>query len=176
MLWLLSVLTATVFMVVPTRSADDPNWDPWADIKEDGTVDIYDAITLANAYGSSGDTPRNVNVVNWPVTNQQTVFYIRNASENSVWFNASGFGHLHFTWNVNNLAGIENVTFYIWARIDSPDGTSYQPFIIESLIVTFTNSYGAMSFPVPSEQFQFRMVFGVGTTASASLAFYLTYA
>lgn len=26
-------LTASVFMVFPTRSADDPNWDPWADIK-----------------------------------------------------------------------------------------------------------------------------------------------
>jgi len=59
-------LTATLFMVVLTRSADDPNWDPWVDIKEDGTVDIYDAITLANAYGTSGDTTKNVNVVNLP--------------------------------------------------------------------------------------------------------------
>jgi hypothetical protein len=59
-------LTSTLFMVATTRSADSPNWDPWADIKEDGTVDIYDAITLANAYGSSGETPKNVNVTNWP--------------------------------------------------------------------------------------------------------------
>ncbi len=58
-------LTATLFMVVLTRSADDPNWDPWVDIKEDGTVDIYDAITLANAYGTSGDTTKNVTVTNW---------------------------------------------------------------------------------------------------------------
>jgi hypothetical protein len=59
-------LTSTLFMAVASRSADSPNWDPWADIKEDGTVDIYDAITLANAFGSSGDTPKNVNVTNWP--------------------------------------------------------------------------------------------------------------
>jgi hypothetical protein len=55
-------LTATLFMVVLTRSADDPNWDPWVDIKEDGTVDIYDAITLANAYGTSGDPTKNVTI------------------------------------------------------------------------------------------------------------------
>jgi len=55
-------LTATLFMVVLTRSADDPNWDPWVDIKEDGTVDIYDAITLANAYGTSGDTTKSVTI------------------------------------------------------------------------------------------------------------------
>jgi hypothetical protein len=59
-------LTATVFMVFPTRSADDPNWDPWADIKEDGTIDIFDAIKLSNAFDSSGDTTKNVNVTNWP--------------------------------------------------------------------------------------------------------------
>jgi len=59
-------LTSTLFMVVTSRSADSPNWDPWADIKEDGTVDIYDAITLSNAFGSSGETPKNVSVTNWP--------------------------------------------------------------------------------------------------------------
>ena len=59
-------LTSTLFMTLTSRSADSPNWDPWADLKEDGTVDIYDAITLANAYGSSGDTTKNVNVTNWP--------------------------------------------------------------------------------------------------------------
>ena len=64
-------LTATLFMVVLTRSADDPNWDPWVDIKEDGTVDIYDAITLANAYGTSGDTTKNVTVTNWPSPKSQ---------------------------------------------------------------------------------------------------------
>ena len=58
-------LTATLFMIRTSWSGSD--WDPWVDIKEDGTVDIYDAITLANAYGTSGDTTKNVTVTNWPV-------------------------------------------------------------------------------------------------------------
>jgi len=58
-------LTATLFMIRTSWSGSD--WDPWVDIKEDGTVDIYDAISLANAYGTSGDTTKNVTVTNWPV-------------------------------------------------------------------------------------------------------------
>jgi len=56
-------LTATFFMTRASWSGGE--WDPWVDIKEDGTVDIYDAITLANAYGTSGDTTKNVTVTNW---------------------------------------------------------------------------------------------------------------
>ncbi len=52
-------LTATVFMVIPTRS----EYDPWADLKEDGTIDIYDAIMLANVFGTSGNSTKNVNVL-----------------------------------------------------------------------------------------------------------------
>lgn len=59
-------LTSTLFMVVQSRS-DSPNWDPWADIKEDGNVDIYDAITLANAFGSEGNASKKVNVTSTPV-------------------------------------------------------------------------------------------------------------
>ena len=54
-------LTTTLFMVKASWSGGE--WDPWVDIKEDGTVDIYDAITLANAYGTSGDTTKNVTIV-----------------------------------------------------------------------------------------------------------------
>jgi len=56
-------LTATLFMIRASWSGGE--WDPWVDIKEDGTVDIYDAITLANAYGTSGDTTKNVSITDW---------------------------------------------------------------------------------------------------------------
>ena len=51
-------LTASLFMIRASRSG----WDPWADIKEDGIVDIYDAIMLSNAFGTSGDTTKNVTI------------------------------------------------------------------------------------------------------------------
>jgi hypothetical protein len=60
-------LTATLFMVRPTKSNPGiGEYNSWTDLNGDGTVDIYDAITLADAYGTSGDSTRNVNVVSMP--------------------------------------------------------------------------------------------------------------
>jgi hypothetical protein len=47
-------LTVTLFLTIPSHS--NPNaYDPWADLNDDGTIDIYDAIQLANTFGSSGE-------------------------------------------------------------------------------------------------------------------------
>jgi hypothetical protein len=47
-------LTASLFMVGTIRSAGIGEWNPWADLNNDGVVDIFDAILLANAYGKNG--------------------------------------------------------------------------------------------------------------------------
>jgi hypothetical protein len=53
------MLTGALFIVIPTRSSPGPGeYNPWADINGDGTVDIYDAILLANSFETSG-TPIN---------------------------------------------------------------------------------------------------------------------
>ena len=106
-------LTATLFMVVLTRSADDPNWDPWVDIKEDGTVDIYDAITLANAYGTSGDTTKNVTVTNWPPRFLNVTLADNLVIEGSYEFEA-------------DVAGYSRVTLVVWK--------GYEPFQIDMYI------------------------------------------
>jgi hypothetical protein len=49
-------LTTTLFMIRPTKSDFGPGeYNPWADIDDNGIVDIYDAIRLANAFGLTGD-------------------------------------------------------------------------------------------------------------------------
>lgn len=72
-------LTASIFMVVPTRSNPTGlgEYDPWVDNNEDGTIDIFDAIGLAGVYGTSGDPTKNVNVTNWP-----TVQNVNGSSQN----------------------------------------------------------------------------------------------
>jgi hypothetical protein len=57
-------LTATIFMVVPTKSGSGSDYYQWADLDDNGKVDILDAISLANAFGTSGDPTKNVNVTN----------------------------------------------------------------------------------------------------------------
>jgi hypothetical protein len=50
-----------LFIVIPIRSSPGiGDYNPWADITGDGTVDIYDAISLANAFETSG-TPIDKN-------------------------------------------------------------------------------------------------------------------
>jgi hypothetical protein len=52
-------LTALLFMTFPTKSNPaSGEYDPWVDLNDDGSIDIFDAITLAAAFGTSG-TPLN---------------------------------------------------------------------------------------------------------------------
>jgi len=168
-------LTVTLFLVLPTKSSETSNeYDSWADINDDGKINMYDIGYTAQRYGASGDPTKNVNVVNWPVTNQQTVFSYQNESAMSKWYNASGFGHIHLIWYAWDLVDPENITLRVWARMEL--GLGYAPIVASSLVVTNTNNEGAVSFPVPSELFRFELYFAFGTDAHARLAFYLTYA
>jgi len=52
-------LTTTLLMTVPIRSSfKSGEFNPWADLNDDGIVDIFDAIILSNAFETSG-TPIN---------------------------------------------------------------------------------------------------------------------
>jgi hypothetical protein len=51
-------LTATLFMIVSTRSQSQSQYDPWVDLNDDGAINILDAITLSNHFLESG-TPIN---------------------------------------------------------------------------------------------------------------------
>lgn len=52
-------LTTTLFMAMPVRSSlKSRGYSPWADLNDDGVVDIFDVIILANFFGTSG-TPIN---------------------------------------------------------------------------------------------------------------------
>jgi hypothetical protein len=56
-------LTATLFMV-----SSSLGYDPWADINEDGQIEMKDIAYSARLYGSSGDPTKNVTVTNWPLS------------------------------------------------------------------------------------------------------------
>jgi len=61
-------LTSTLFMILPTRSqSDDLEYNPWADLNEDGIIDIYDVVGVTGIYETTGTPVKNVNVTNWPL-------------------------------------------------------------------------------------------------------------
>jgi hypothetical protein len=56
-------LTVTLFLIVPVSS--NGRYDPWLDYNADGKIDVRDIAPMAAAYGSTGDSTKNVNVTNW---------------------------------------------------------------------------------------------------------------
>ncbi len=49
-----SCLAASLFGVLPTSSQSTDNYSPWADLNDDGIIDIFDIVPVALAFGSSG--------------------------------------------------------------------------------------------------------------------------
>jgi len=87
-------LTATLFMIIPTKSNPgiSPQYDPWVDINDDGTIDIFDAINLAGTFGTSGDPTKNVNVTNWPMQQPEPTYKLLELAMNYSWSNYLGLG------------------------------------------------------------------------------------
>jgi hypothetical protein len=50
------LLTLTVLV----RVSSSATYDPWVDLDESGDVDIFDVVTLANSYQTTGDPTKNV--------------------------------------------------------------------------------------------------------------------
>lgn len=167
------VLLTPMFLVGITASAP---YDPWSDLDADGDIDIFDIVTIAGKYSTTGDATKDVNVMNWPATNQETVFYEVAHSSATGLYNASGFGHIHITWWVGDLSGAESVSFEFYGMICNPSGTPVQTVVAATWLATENDNWGVVTFPVPSELFHFYAGFSVGTTARVDLAFYLTYA
>lgn len=58
-------LTTVILTITPVKSAAE--WDPWVDVREDGTINVLDLIKVAGSLGTSGNTTKNVNVTNLPL-------------------------------------------------------------------------------------------------------------
>ena len=52
-------LTATIFMVATSQSAE---YDPWADLNGDGRIDIFDVVGMTSRYAATGDPTKNVTI------------------------------------------------------------------------------------------------------------------
>jgi hypothetical protein len=68
-------LTATLFIILPSRSAEPYN--PWADVsgptigEPDGTINMRDINYEILRFNTFGDTAKNVTVTNWPSPKSQ---------------------------------------------------------------------------------------------------------
>lgn len=65
---LLALISLTLVVIPASQLVG--SYDPWLDYNDDGMIDAHDVHPLGQAYGSSGDPTKNVNVTNWPVQHE----------------------------------------------------------------------------------------------------------
>lgn len=181
---LIAILTTALFFVatgVQSESNQNVNaaeYDPWLDCNDDGTINMLDIYYPALSYGAVGDSTKNVNVTNWPISSVVTVWWIKDVALpglSSPWYSAGGFGHLHVLVEAVGLLGEETVTLSVRGLIPEPDGVLAKAVTVYSFTFTSNDERG-FTIPVPSEMFYFRVDYDMADTCIISLSFYLTWA
>jgi len=178
-----NILIAAVLLVSPfVVGLTASQYDPWADINDDGKIDIKDIAYTAKLFGTLGDPTKNVTVTNWPVDSANTVWYWEPLNPGdgllSDFYNTLGFGHLHILVYGVYLAGSEEITVLVQGVIQHPTVPSGKTLVdVYSIILTESpRNIAEISIPVPSAEFRFGVQAGLSTTGSISLGFYLTWA
>lgn len=165
-----SMLFAIILLTVTTapRSGqqDSASYDPWLDYNEDGKIDVNELYQLGEAYGSAGDSARNVTIA------RRATVYLRPGGE-----------HLLIpagtSWLSNvSVDGYGTVTVLIWASLSSScecylyacdnDGYSW-------LIETFnpSSSGSAKTYNVMNQRIQIKIRNIGSTTITVEVAVYL---
>jgi len=71
---LLSSMIIALMFIPMSGSQTTAQYDPWADINDDGIINLKDTVYTILLFNTKGD-PTNVNVTNWMPPKPKTVFY-----------------------------------------------------------------------------------------------------
>ncbi len=170
---LLGSVLVSLFLVNLTSSAP---YDPWADLNDDGGINIFDVVDVATRYSTTGDPEKNVTVTNWPetVTPETTVWYSESAPLTSQNYSSLGFNSLHILlhtlWPGPGASCEFQVRGVIWdyAHSGSRWGTAYSVTMVQG-----SREFLSVTIPVPSETFSFRVIF-ISGGSDVFLSYYLT--
>ena len=169
-----AVVLASLFLVNVSTSGLWP-YEPWWDVNADGVIDIQDLARVSGAFGTFGDSTKEVVVANWPVSQAITVWWFESIPATSATFNASGFGHVHIQAMGVNLDPTETITVRVWGYLNNPsDGGSWLEAYSFTLVMGAA-SVSSLTIPVPAEEFRFSVSINTGS-ANIYLGIYLTWA
>ncbi len=175
---LATVLLFSMFFVGVTVS--QPEYDPWLDTDDSGVIDMRDIGALARAFGTAGDSTKNVTVTNWPQSSDVLVWWdyslVDGANENSGNYYSNGYSKLHLLIRIIGLSAAETVEFYFYGHLYNGAHSAFYPTAAYTHTFTSTDYYSAISIDVPSEVFHFRFDAATGTTCNVFLSYYLTWA
>jgi hypothetical protein len=170
-------LCALMFTVIPIRSQEP--YDPWADIDENGKINMYDIGYTAQRFGATGDPTKNVNVTNWPDATNQIVWWLQQTSNTQLLtspsYPANGFCQLHVCAEIESVPFLGTVTVQVLTLINPPGQGGY-PCLAYTCTLTNSSTTIAFSIPVPAQSFYFQAIGNNANNPSLCLSYYLTWA
>jgi len=172
-------LVATTLLISPfVVGLTASRYDPWADINEDGKVDIKDVAYTAKLFGTLGDRTKNVTVANWPSSIDVTVWYndYIDGPILSESYEASGFGHLHVLTYATGLVDPGTVTLKIVGTLWNADHTGSTGIVAYETVFRADSNFRAITIPVLSAAFYYFATTGGAGDGVIYLSFYLTWA
>ncbi len=156
------------------------DYDPWLDVTDDGYGGIDDIVMTAEHFGASGDSTKNVNVTNWPISNEVLVWWWQYLPSNNLIgttpLESLGFGQLHVLVYIDGLTGSEAVTFWIYGVLWNADHTSTKLTTAFTLVLNENTHEASITIPVPSQEFQLGLRTNVGTDCYIYTSYYMTWA
>ena len=165
-------LTATLFMV-----SSSVGYDPWADLNDDGKIDMKDIGYEAKLFGTMGDPTKNVTVTNWPASTDVTVWYnfYVDSPYMSGEYETGGLGHLHILTYTTGLVDTEIATLKVIGKLWNSDHTGSTGIVAyETSFRPGASNFRAITIPVPSETFYFYVTTDGTGDCQFYLSFYLT--
>jgi hypothetical protein len=110
-----SIIILALAFIHNSGSQTTFQYDPWADINDDGYIDVKDISYTCRLFGTTGDPTKNVNITNWMPKQPQAIFYGRfNVSWSSTGATSSPMVGAGF-FNVNDYDKI-----YVYAIYYNP--------------------------------------------------------
>ena len=123
-----------------SQTQTEKQYDPWADMNDDGKIDVKDIYYLASIYGTTGDPTKNVNVTNWPalltvetkLAHKEWWGYIEVKAHNYtyIWFNIEGYRQVSIGYIFPNTPFDKYPLWIKMGRLEAtwPGGAYYTTF------------------------------------------------
>ncbi len=164
---------------ISNKTASAGEYDPWLDNTGDGYIGVDDIFNTAQSFGAEGDATKNVNVTNWQISRDVSVWWVEDVVPGGLVsppYSTGGFGHLHVLIVGSSLSGAETLAVNIRGRLYNGTRSSWLAVTAYTATVTSSANTADISISVPSDTFYFTVPYDAASTCSISLSFYLTWA
>jgi hypothetical protein len=120
-------LTSALFAVKPSGSQTERQYDPWADVNDDGIINMRDVTNEILLFNTKGDLSKPVFVNGYYAEEWNKTYSLNQGESNVTWVSTKGLRKITFeisiwpgAWAIDlngNKHGIANATIYIERQI-----------------------------------------------------------